>query len=443
MSEAVSRGDAASRSAAALETVRLQDESASLEATFVPAAGMLCCSLRHRGEELLAQRAGLEAYVGRGKTMGIPLLYPWANRLAAFDYSVGERKVTVPQDGERVALDGRGLPIHGVIGGRLEWELEREPAPDARSLRARLAWSESKPELFEVFPFRHDLRYEANLAGGRLEVWVTVGACGADAVPVAFGFHPYLTLPGAPRESWRVELPAMRHLALDANQIPRGPDQEQPARIFELSGHEFDDGFEAVANPERFAVSGGGRRMELEFLEGYPCAQVFAPAGGQFICFEPMTAPANALRSGAGLRVLAPGESCRAGFAVCVSQEEAVGGAVEQHERLLHRAYEAFNARDIDSALATMHPHVDWPNAMEGGRVHGHSGVRTYWERQWGSFDSQVQPLHIELNADGGVVASVHQLVRDLAGNVLSDATVEHHYVVTEGLIERMDVHAR
>jgi ribosomal protein S18 acetylase RimI-like enzyme len=113
----------------------------------------------------------------------------------------------------------------------------------------------------------------------------------------------------------------------------------------------------------------------------------------------------------------------------------------EQHERLLRRAYEAFNARDIQGALATMHPEVDWPNAMEGGRVHGRGGVREYWERQWGSFNSRVQPLRIEQDGSGRMVVTVRQLVRDLAGNAVSNETVEHHYVIAEGLIERMDIH--
>jgi aldose 1-epimerase len=303
---------------APLETVLLRDEGASLEATFVPSAGMLCCSLRHRGEQLLAQNAGVAAYVQRGKTMGIPLLYPWANRLAAFDYSVDGRAVTVPQDRARVSQDNNGLPIHGVIGGRLEWELTREPAAGAQSLAARLAWSNLEPELFEVFPFRHDLQYEAHLAEGRLEVQVTVHACDDDVVPVAFGLHPYLSLPDVPRERWLVQLPAMRHLALDAHQIPVSPEQTQPARHFELAEHEFDDGFDMVKNPARFEVLAGARRIALDLLEGYPCAQVFAPRSGQFICFEPMTAPANALRSGTGLCILAPGERYRAEFAVCV-----------------------------------------------------------------------------------------------------------------------------
>ncbi len=101
----------------------------------------------------------------------------------------------------------------------------------------------------------------------------------------------------------------MRRLALDASQIPVGPDQALPGQRFELAGREFDDGFDALAEPARFAVAAAGRRIELEFLEGYPCAQVFAPLSGQFICFEPMTAPANALRSGVGLRLLASGRA--------------------------------------------------------------------------------------------------------------------------------------
>ncbi len=299
-------------------TVRLHDPEAALEATFVPGAGMICSSLRHRGDELLAQNSGLISYAAQGRTMGIPLLYPWANRLAGFQYSAAGRTVEVPHDPSRVAVDDNGLPIHGVIGGRLSWELEREPAPDAGSLTARLTWSDAQPELFEVFPFRHELNYAARLLGGRLEIEVTVHACGADAVPLAFGFHPYLSLPGTPRERWLIALPAMRHLALDADQIPIGPDEALAERSFELADHEFDDGFDAVAEPARFGAEAAGRRITLEFLKGYPCAQVFAPNGGEFICFEPMTAPANALRSGTGLRLLGPGESHTAAFSVSV-----------------------------------------------------------------------------------------------------------------------------
>ena len=66
---------------------------------------------------------------------------------------------------------------------------------------------------------------------------------------------------------------------------------------------------------------------------------------------------------------------------------------MNEAEALLQGAYRAFNARDIDSALAAMHPDVDWHNAMEDRRAHGHDEVRAYWTRQWELIDPHVEPL--------------------------------------------------
>ena len=192
--------------------------------------------------------------------------------------------------------------------------------PAGRSLAARLRWDPSAPERFAAFPFRHDLQYAARLDGGRLTVTVGVEACGDDAVPVAFGFHPYLSLRGASRQRWSIELPAMRHLLLDSNQIPGGVGETMPAQRFELAERTFDDGFDSVSESARFALAGGGRQVTLEFVAGYRCAQVFAPEASSFICFEPMTAPANALRSGDGLTLLVPGERFSATFVLHVEE---------------------------------------------------------------------------------------------------------------------------
>jgi ketosteroid isomerase-like protein len=116
------------------------------------------------------------------------------------------------------------------------------------------------------------------------------------------------------------------------------------------------------------------------------------------------------------------------------------GVVSETNELLLRRAYEAFNARDIEKALSLMHPDVDWPNGMEGGRLHGHREVRDYWWRQFALIDSHVEPLRIEQLASGQTVVMVDQLVRDRAGHVISEDTVEHRYVIRKGLIERMDI---
>jgi hypothetical protein len=107
---------------------------------------------------------------------------------------------------------------------------------------------------------------------------------------------------------------------------------------------------------------------------------------------------------------------------------------------LLKRAYGAFNARDLDGALATMKTDVIWPNGMEGGVVHGHEGVRAYWTRQWGMINPHVDPESFSQDEAGRVIVSVHQVVRDLSGNVLFDRMVEHIYTLKDGLIQSMEI---
>ncbi len=106
----------------------------------------------------------------------------------------------------------------------------------------------------------------------------------------------------------------------------------------------------------------------------------------------------------------------------------------------LNAAYRAFNARDIDATLATMHPDVAWPNGMEGGYVHGHRDVRDYWTRQWAIIDPHVEPLDFEVDGDGRIVVNVHQVVRDLAGQVKADRVVQHVYELRDELIVSMEI---
>jgi limonene-1,2-epoxide hydrolase len=109
-------------------------------------------------------------------------------------------------------------------------------------------------------------------------------------------------------------------------------------------------------------------------------------------------------------------------------------------EEVIRTVYKAFNARDVEAVLRHMEPDVDWPNGMEGGRVHGHEGVREYWDRQWKIVDPHVEPLRIETDEAGLQVVTVHQVVRDLAGQVLLDRPVQHIYSMENGLIRRMDI---
>jgi ketosteroid isomerase-like protein len=107
---------------------------------------------------------------------------------------------------------------------------------------------------------------------------------------------------------------------------------------------------------------------------------------------------------------------------------------------LLKAAYAAFNARNIDAALATMTPDVSWPKAFKGGFVRGHQAVRAYWTEQWSEIDPRVEPVSFHWEGDGRVLVDVHQVVRDLAGMVLADEHVGHRFTLANGLIHAMEV---
>jgi galactose mutarotase-like enzyme len=134
-------------------------------------------------------------------------------------------------------------------------------------------------------------------------------------VPVAFGFHPYLRLPGVEREQWWIELPVTSRMVLDERMLPTG--RSEPVRIppGPLGRATYDDAFDGLADPPEFVLAGGGRRIALRFGEGYRFAQVYAPPGADFISFEPMTAPINPFASPL-TRLLEPGASYRASYAI-------------------------------------------------------------------------------------------------------------------------------
>ena len=109
-------------------------------------------------------------------------------------------------------------------------------------------------------------------------------------------------------------------------------------------------------------------------------------------------------------------------------------------QRLITQAYSAFNQRNVDGALALMSENVSWPKASEGGRVVGKEEIRAYWTRQWQEFDPHVEPIEVIDREEGKTDVKVHQLVKSLGGDVLSDSVVWHVYTIANGLIERMDL---
>jgi len=256
---------------------------------------MLCSSLVHRGDELLHLRAGIDAYAERGKTCGIPFLHPWANRLSGDRYEAGGKVVELSDRGRPISRDAGGLPSHGLLGGRSAWTIVQR---DSSALTARFEFS--TPDLLANFPFPHQVILQAVAGDDALTIATTILPTSPAPVPVSFGYHPYLRIPGVAREQWIVALPVRRRLLLDSRSIPTGDSESVEFARAPLGTRSFDDGFTDIAPPRRFTIEGGGRSIAVDFDEGYPYAQIFAPAGSDFLCVEPMTAPTNALVRGGG-----------------------------------------------------------------------------------------------------------------------------------------------
>jgi aldose 1-epimerase len=286
------------------------------EAAFVPSAGMVGCSLLHRGEELLGQRGGLAKYVAERSTMGIPLLHPWANRVARRHFWVAGREIDLWSHPGLYTLGPKGLPIHGLLAAAEGWSVERhEDTPEGPRLAGSFDFAE-RDDLMTVFPFAHELRIEAGIADATLTIATSVHAKGDVSVPISFGYHPYFRLAGVERSAWGVEIPVSERVVLDSEKLPTGEVEKAEIPAGPLGSRTFDDEF--VAPSEPFVLEGGRRRIEVSFDGGYPYAQVYAPDDDDVIAFEPMTAPTNALVSGRDLKLLEPGESYEASFSITV-----------------------------------------------------------------------------------------------------------------------------
>jgi len=295
-----------------MRLVRLRSGGGELEAAFAPDAGLVGCSLTHRGEELLAQRNGLEEYARSGSTFGIPFLHPWANRLADFSYAVAGQEVELDRDSGLLKIEEHGLPIHGLAPHALRWEVVEEHGD---ALRAE---TEFDRERLAGFPFPHRLALEATLADDALTIQTTLTPTSAVSVPVAFGYHPYLRLPAESRSTVEIEVPVPTRLVLDERQIPTGERVRAAISPGPLAERTFDDGFADVTDGTTFVVRGSGRTISVTFLEGYHFAQVYAPSETEFISYEPMTAPTNALTSGDSLTRVRPGDAYSAAFRISV-----------------------------------------------------------------------------------------------------------------------------
>jgi galactose mutarotase-like enzyme len=213
-----------------------------------------------------------------------------------------------------VRADEHGVPIHGVLAAYPGWLVT---AMSDNTLTAVLDYG-GRPRLLASFPFPHVLTQQITLADRTLTIETTIMPTTAASVPLCFGYHPYLTIPGVPRDEWTLTTPTMRRLPVDNWGIPTGASEDWTGGTEPLKSVEYDDGFDTVPDGAVFALAGGDRRVEVTFEKGYPAAQLFAPRSDDVVAVEPMAAPTDALRRG-NYRYAVPGKPETTRFSIRIS----------------------------------------------------------------------------------------------------------------------------
>ncbi|MDZ4754436.1 MAG: aldose 1-epimerase [Phycisphaerae bacterium] len=300
-----------------VERVRLTVDDASLD--IAPALGCCAVSWKVADWEHLALPLPLADFAASSKTGGVPLLYPFANRLRRDQFRWRDRDVCVAGAGG-LKRDANQLPIHGFLLRFGDWSsIDSDSDRDTARCTATLRWAPPLP-VFASFPFEHVLTIAYELRARSLRVITRVTPM-CDAMPVAFGWHPYFHVPLATRDATGVMLPDREHIALDGQLLPVRKDatlvvaERLDAGESLLRDRSFDDLFR-VRSDASCGVLRAPHGLTMELTGGYRFLQIFAPARAGLICFEPMVAPGAALSDGADLQEATRDRPFEAAFTV-------------------------------------------------------------------------------------------------------------------------------
>ena len=310
-----------------IPVVRLSDAARRAGVAVAPSIGNMAYQFRVADEEILwFPYAGPAELKAKPVLCGIPFLAPWANRLDGDSYWANGKHYLLNPKLDNIRRDAHQSPIHGLLNFSPYWEVAGSGADDVSAwTTSRLGFSR-RPDLMAQFPFAHSLTMTHRLSNGALEVETAIENRSAEPLPVAVGYHPYLNLPGVPRDRWMVHLAARDHLALNDMLIPTG--ERRPVEFadpYPLKDAALDDVFgNLIRDPDgraRFFVEGGGRRVTVTYGPKYRVAIAYAPPGRNFICFEPMSAVTNAFNLAhagiyAELQSVNPGEVWRESFRI-------------------------------------------------------------------------------------------------------------------------------
>jgi aldose 1-epimerase len=308
-----------------VDVVELRDQAHDVTVRIAPSVGNMVFEILASGRNILFFPDGNPGKLRENRTFSaVPFLAPWANRIDSEAYWANGRRYLLNPALGNLRKDKLGQPIHGLLNFSPLWKPAAAEA-DAASARAvsRLEFWRH-PELMAQFPFAHNLTMTHRLSDGELEIETALENLSGEPMPVAVGYHPYFQLHDAPRDEWRVHVAARERLVLDERLIPTGA--RQPAKYSDpqpLAGTQFDDVFaNLVRDPDgraRFWFQGRRERITVTYGPKYTVAVIYAPAGHDYLCFEPMAAITNAFNlAHAGvyneLQSIPPGSTWRESF---------------------------------------------------------------------------------------------------------------------------------
>ena len=313
-----------------VEVYILRDAARATEVRIAPSVGNNSYEMTVKGKRVFwTPYQNVGEFAAKPVHLGNPLLWPWANRIDGTSYYANGKKYTLNTDLGNVRPGPNNTPIHGLITYTNLWSVVKSEAVDGGAMvTARLEFWR-RPELMAQFPFAHNIEMTYRLKDGALAVETAIENLSSEPLPVSLGYHPYFQINDAPRDQWRVHLPAKDKMTLSNRLIPTGERQGNPyADPQSLSGTVLDDVFDGLTRDAdgfaRFWVEGKKERITVEYGPKYTVAVVYAPPGRGFICFEPMTGITNAFNAAQagwykGLESVAPGQTWRETFRVVPS----------------------------------------------------------------------------------------------------------------------------
>jgi aldose 1-epimerase len=280
-----------------ITVVQLSDSSHHTEVAVAVGIGNIAYEYKVNGKNALYfPFQSLAEFKAKPTLCGVPFLAPWANRLDQGAFFANGRKYTLNTALDNVRYDPNHLPIHGLLSFTGLWQVvEAKANGTSAHVTSRLEFWKH-PELMAQFPFAHTIEMTYTLSNGVLEVTTAIHNLSAEAMPVSIGFHPYFQLHDAPRDSWTVHLAAREHVTLSKLLVPTG--EKKPMEFSDpvsLAGKQLDDVFTGLPENAEFWVNGKNEKIAVHYGPHYPVAVVYAPAGKNYICFEPMAALTNGI----------------------------------------------------------------------------------------------------------------------------------------------------